>query len=92
MKKDIHPKVHESVTVTCACGNSFVTQSTNESIKVDICSNCHPHYTGKQKFIDTEGRIDKFNKKLEVAKQTKTTKKSKDKKNSEPVEQKTLNM
>lgn len=67
MKKDIHPEIFEEVTVTCACGNSFVTQSTSQTLQVDICSACHPLYTGKQKLIDTEGRIDKFNKKLNVA-------------------------
>lgn len=68
MKKDIHPQLNTDVTVTCACGSTFVTQSTMGDIKVDICSKCHPLYTGKQKFIDTEGRIDKFNKKMELAK------------------------
>lgn len=77
MKKDIHPQFNNEVTVTCACGNSFTTQSTLDSIKVDICSNCHPLYTGKQKFIDTEGRIDKFNKKMELAKQKADSKKAK---------------
>lgn len=69
MKKDIHPQLNTDVTVTCACGNAFITQSTMDDIRVDICSKCHPLYTGKQKFIDTEGRIDKFNKKMELAKQ-----------------------
>lgn len=81
MKKDIHPKINENVTVTCACGNSFVTQSASENIRVDICSNCHPLYTGKQKFIDTEGRIDKFKKKVEIAKQ-KSAESKKNKKTS----------
>lgn len=71
MKKDIHPAIYPTVVVSCACGNTFETQSTIESISVDICSKCHPLYTGKQKFIDTEGRIDKFNKKLEITKQKK---------------------
>ena len=61
MKKDIHPKVYENAVVTCACGNSFVTTSILPSIKVEICGACHPFYTGQQKFVDTEGRIDKFN-------------------------------
>ena len=59
MKKGIHPKVYE-VTVRCACGNSFEVESTSQSIEVDICSNCHPFFTGQQKFVDTAGRIEKF--------------------------------
>lgn len=63
MKKDIHPKVNTDTKVTCVCGNSFVTISTKDQINLEICSNCHPFYTGKQKFVDTEGRIEKFEKK-----------------------------
>ncbi|HHI80535.1 MAG TPA: 50S ribosomal protein L31 [Planctomycetes bacterium] len=59
MKKDIHPK-YEECEVTCACGVSFKTRSSVKAIKVDICSECHPFYTGKQKFVDTAGRVDKF--------------------------------
>lgn len=62
MKKGIHPKYEES-KVICACGNTFTTRSTNPKIEVEICSECHPFYTGKQKYIDTAGRIDKFKKK-----------------------------
>lgn len=69
MKKEIHPKVHKNATVTCACGNTFETLSTKENITVEICSECHPFYTGQQKFVDTEGRIDKFIKKQEAAKE-----------------------
>jgi large subunit ribosomal protein L31 len=61
MKKGIHPKMFE-VTAACACGNSFTTRSTKKDLKVEICSNCHPFYSGKQKFLDTAGRIEKFNK------------------------------
>ena len=63
MKADIHPKYHE-VTVTCACGATFKTGTTKdcEVLKVDICSNCHPFFTGKQKLVDTGGRVDKFKK------------------------------
>ncbi|MGC8724398.1 MAG: 50S ribosomal protein L31 [Acidobacteriota bacterium] len=60
MKKGIHPAYHE-VTVTCACGNTFVTHSTKKELKVEICAACHPFFTGKQKFLDTAGRIEKFN-------------------------------
>jgi large subunit ribosomal protein L31 len=59
MKSDIHPNYFET-QVTCGCGNSFVTRSTRKELKVDICNACHPFYTGKLKFIDTAGRIEKF--------------------------------
>lgn len=63
MKKDIHPPYHQC-TVTCGCGNSFVTGSTKEKITVEICSGCHPFFTGTQKFVDTAGRVEKFQKKF----------------------------
>ena len=59
MKADIHPNYMEC-KVTCACGNKFVTRSTRNEIRVDICSACHPFFTGSQKFVDTAGRVDKF--------------------------------
>ena len=63
MRKGIHPNYHH-ITVTCStCGNTFETGSTQKSVRVDTCSNCHPFYTGKQKFTVIAGRIDKFNKK-----------------------------
>lgn len=62
MKKEIHPSYVEC-TVTCSCGSTFKTRSTKKEISVEICSQCHPFYTGKQKYIDTEGRIEKFKKK-----------------------------
>lgn len=62
MKPDIHPEYVES-TVTCSCGETFVTRSTLPEIKVEICSVCHPFYTGKQRLIDTGGRVERFNKK-----------------------------
>lgn len=64
MKKDIHPKYQKAV-VTCACGNTFETKSVVSDINVDICSNCHPFYTGKQKLVDSGGRVDKFNKRMQ---------------------------
>ena len=63
MKADIHPK-YETCAVSCACGNKFETRSTRKEIKVDICSACHPFFTGKQKFVDTAGRVDRFRKKF----------------------------
>ena len=62
MKKDIHPEYVEC-NITCACGNTFTTRSTKKEIRVEICSNCHPFFTGKQKFIDSAGRVEKFKKK-----------------------------
>ena len=59
MKDKIHPK-YESCTVMCACGHVLHTRSTKKAINVEICSNCHPFFTGKQKFVDSEGRVDKF--------------------------------
>ncbi len=68
MKKGIHPK-YAKVKVTCACGNTFETKSTNPNInKVEICSNCHPFYTGKQRQIAKEGRVEKFNQKYNLNK------------------------
>ncbi len=63
MKEGIHPKYQE-VKVECACGNHFVTRSTVSKIRLEICSNCHPFYTGKQKFVDTAGRVERFQKRF----------------------------
>ena len=62
MKKGIHPD-YQVTKVTCACGNAFETRSTKKVISVEICSACHPFFTGKQKLIDSEGRVERFNKK-----------------------------
>ena len=64
MKTSIHPTLHQ-VTAHCTCGNEFVTHSTKDEIKVTLCSNCHPFYTGAQKYVDTAGRIEKFEKKYQ---------------------------
>ena len=84
MKKDIHPKYFKEAKITCACGHSFTTGSTMESINVEICSACHPFYTGKQKLLDTAQRVDKFKKKVAAAEKagktiSKTAKKAKQK-------------
>ena len=63
MKAEIHPKYFSDAVVTCVCGNTFKTGSTQKEVRVDICSSCHPYFTGKQKLMDTEGRIDRFKKK-----------------------------
>ncbi len=65
MKTDIHPKYYRT-TVTCACGETFETGSTSEEIKVEICSKCHPFFTGKQKFVDTGGRVERFKRKYNL--------------------------
>ncbi len=64
MKKGIHPELFE-ITARCACGHSFKTRSTANELKVTLCSNCHPFYTGAQRFVDTAGRIEKFKKKYQ---------------------------
>lgn len=63
MQAEIQPEYYEA-TVTCNCGNTFVTGSTKKEIHVEICSKCHPFYTGKQKLVDAGGRVDKFNKRM----------------------------
>ncbi|MBD5139148.1 MAG: 50S ribosomal protein L31 [Oscillospiraceae bacterium] len=63
MKQGIHPDYKET-TITCACGNVIKTRSTKENIRVEICSKCHPFYTGKQKLVDTGGRVDRFKKRF----------------------------
>ena len=62
MKEKIHPQYKE-VKIVCACGEAFMTKSTRSNIRVDICSKCHPFFTGKQKIVDAEGRVEKFRKK-----------------------------
>ena len=64
MKQGIHPEFKE-VTVTCACGNTFTSGSTRDELKVDVCSECHPFFTGKQKFSERGGRVEKFKKRYE---------------------------
>ncbi|MGH8164685.1 MAG: 50S ribosomal protein L31 [Rhodanobacteraceae bacterium] len=68
MKEKIHPKWYPEAKVHCACGSTFTTGSTMPQIAVEICSACHPLFTGQQKFIDTAGRVDKFNQRAAVAK------------------------
>lgn len=68
MKQQIHPKFFDDVLVTCSCGNTFKTGSTKQSISVEVCSKCHPFYTGEQKFLDAKGTVDKFLKREKDAK------------------------
>jgi large subunit ribosomal protein L31 len=74
MKPAIHPQYFTTATVTCACGNTFKTGSTMEEISTEICSNCHPFYTGKQNLIDRTGNVDRFRKRLATAAATKASK------------------
>ncbi|MCC6612796.1 MAG: 50S ribosomal protein L31 [Anaerolineae bacterium] len=66
MKEKIHPTWYPNAVVTCACGNSWTTGATQPEIKTDICSKCHPFYTGEQRIVDTEGQVDRFIKRLQV--------------------------
>ncbi len=77
MKKDIHPKYYPEAVVTCACGNTFTTGSTTAEIKTELCSKCHPFYTGKQKLVDTARRVEKFNAKIDATQKLSGTKKGK---------------
>ena len=63
MKEKIHPKYYHDAKVTCSCGNTFITGSTRQTLKVELCNKCHPFFTGEQKIIDTAGRVERFNKK-----------------------------
>lgn len=74
MKTDIHPKYHAKASVECACGNSFAVGSTLEKIRVEICSACHPFFTGEEKVMDTGGRVERFKKRTAAA-ATRTPKK-----------------
>ena len=73
MKKGIHPKYYPNAQVKCACGNTFTVGSTKEFIEIEICSKCHPFYTGREKIVDTMGRIEKFRKRLAKKEEMKTT-------------------
>ena len=68
MKKDIHPTYYSDAKVICACGNTFTTGSTKQELHVEICSACHPFYTGRQKLVDTAGRVEKFQKRMATTK------------------------
>ena len=83
MKKDIHPKYYEDAIIKCACGATFTVGSTDKEVHVDICSACHPFYTGKEKLLDAAGRVDKFRERMEAAKKFKEGKKPKTEKEEE---------
>ena len=88
MKKNIHPKWYDDCKVTCACGNTFVTGSTLPEIKVEICSACHPFFTGEMKYVDTLGRVERFKQKQATAKKKKYVKKADKKKLKKKAEEK----
>lgn len=66
MKEKIHPKYFTEAKVTCACGNTFITGGTKQLIKVDVCSKCHPFFTGEQRIVDTAGRVERFKKRYKI--------------------------
>lgn len=77
MKKDIHPEYFENAKITCACGTTYEVGSTTKEIHVELCSHCHPFYTGEQKIIDTARRVEKFKTRAAAKKSTTTGKKVK---------------
>lgn len=77
MKKGIHPTWYSDCAVTCACSSTFTTGSTYKTLQVDICSACHPFFTGEMKFVDTQGRVDRFMQKVQKAEAKKSTKSAK---------------
>ncbi len=87
MKANIHPKWNHAAVVTCACGNTFTTGSQDDTIQVDICSACHPFFTGEMRFVDRQGRVDKFMQKMNAAQQKQSTQSNKKKKKVERVEE-----
>jgi large subunit ribosomal protein L31 len=84
MKNNVHPQWYPQAKVTCVCGASFTTGSTKPEIHVDICSQCHPFFTGEMKFVDTQGRIEKFKAKQEAAKGYSKKKKDFEEKDEKP--------
>lgn len=69
MKQGIHPTYHDDATITCACGAVYETGSTTKALEIEICAKCHPFYTGKKKYVDTTGRVDRFKKLAEKSKE-----------------------
>jgi len=87
MKSNLHPNWHHDCIVTCSCGSSFTTGSTMKTIQLDICNACHPFFTGEMKFVDRQGRVDKFMQKMKVAQQKQTSKAKKKSKKSDDDQQ-----
>jgi large subunit ribosomal protein L31 len=87
MKSTIHPKWYSDAKVSCACGNTFIVGATKPELRVEICAKCHPFFTGEMKFVDTMGRVERFQKKQEAAKVTSAVLADKKKKRKEHEEQ-----
>lgn len=85
MKKDIHPKYYPEAKIICACGNTIITGSIKPEMKVEVCSACHPFYTGKKRLVDTTGRVDRFKKRMEKSEKMLAEKMEKAKKKSKPA-------
>lgn len=90
MRTGIHPKYYHDAVVTCTCGNTFTTGSTQKEIAVEICSECHPFFTGEMRFVDTMGRVEKFQKKQVHADKLKATKQTKKKSKKKQIRPATL--
>ena len=90
MKAKIHPKYYPEARVICACGNTYTTGSTSPELKVDICSQCHPFYTGEQRIVDTAGQVDRFMKRLERTADTVETIKTQQDQQKKAVQQQRL--
>jgi large subunit ribosomal protein L31 len=86
MKKDIHPKYFSEAKIICACGNVITTGSVKEEMKVEVCSACHPFYTGKKRLVDSTGRVDRFKKRMEKSEQMAAEKIEKAKRKAKPAE------
>ncbi len=90
MKAKIHPKYYPEARVICACGNSYTVGSTSPELKVDICSQCHPFYTGEQRIVDTAGQVDRFMKRLERTADTVETIRSQQESQKKAIQQQRL--
>lgn len=88
MKKDIHPKYHKDAVITCACGNEIETSSTVKEAEVEICSECHPFFTGVEKVVDTAGRVEKFKARQKKAEEKSKQQNKTDKKSEEEQKEK----
>ena len=83
MKQEIHPQYYADAKIICACGNTISVGSTKPEIRVEVCSNCHPYYTGEAKFVDTEGRVERFQRREKAKTEVKPKKEQKEKKKVE---------
>ena len=92
MKKGIHPTFYEDAQVVCSCGNTFTTGSTKKTITVEVCSKCHPLYTGEQRYIDSKGKVESFEKKREMAKKYEAIRVNKKEKKQQKNEKQTKSL